>query len=63
MIIIIDIRCFQIEEEDKFIVIASDGLWEVINNQEVYKYFLILTIVTYHGSVLIFWVNIMKNKI
>ena len=29
---------FDIEEEDKFIVIASDGVWEFLSNQQIVDY-------------------------
>lgn len=30
-----EIREIELEEQDKFIIIASDGLWEFISNREV----------------------------
>ena len=29
---------FQLEPEDKFIVIASDGVWEFLSNEQVMNY-------------------------
>ena len=30
-----EVKIFNYKEEDKFIVIASDGLWEYVSNEEV----------------------------
>lgn len=32
-----DIKEMEILDEDKFLVMATDGVWEVINNKEVVK--------------------------
>jgi len=34
----LDILQFDLEEEDKFIVIASDGVWEFLSNQQIVDY-------------------------
>jgi len=35
-----EISCFEFTSEDKFIVIASDGVWEFLSNEDVI-YFLL----------------------
>ena len=33
-----DFFCFLIDDDDKFIIIASDGLWDAVNENDVIEY-------------------------
>ena len=39
-----DIYKYKIEKEDNFILLASDGLWDSLSNQEVVEFMLIILI-------------------
>jgi len=31
----LEVASFEIQQEDKFIILASDGVWEFLSNEEV----------------------------